>query len=119
MAAGGAGETPEIRRYVEILDRVSANHLEAMKAIEGLKGHIGILGQNIDHHADEDRRKFNAHSKAMEAHGATLAAHILACSATEGPPTPKRPKTKATGIAGLGAGAVVFGNWVWERITGG
>lgn len=111
MGAGATGESPEIARHLELLDRISENHLEINLGLEGVKGHLGILTQSLNSHADEDGRRFEAHSNAIAANTAALNAHIVLCGdkLDKGPPRKGRIGAAVLGLlAGLGG----LGTWL-------
>lgn len=111
MSEGAAGESPEIRRHIELLERISENHLEINLGLESVKGHLGILTQGLNSHADEDGRRFEAHSQAISANTAALNAHIVLCGDQL---TKERPRKGRVGAAVLGilAGLGGLGTWL-------
>lgn len=111
MAAGGTGESPEIARHLELLDRISENHLEINLGLEGVKGHLGIMTQSLNSHSDEDTRRFEAHNQAIAANTAALNAHIILCGDQLSQPTPRKGKIGAA-VLGILAGLGGLGAWL-------
>lgn len=100
-----------------IIGAIEASQTHTETALAALREDHGKLRTQMTGYHVETTKGFGKVATQVAVLDEKLDTHIKVCEDT--PKKGNRTAAKATGYTGLGGGAVVFGNWIWDKISGG
>ncbi len=111
------GENVNGDESARIIGAIEASQVHTEAALTALRDdHSKLRGQMTEYHV-ETTKGFGEVATQVAVLDQKLDTHIQVYE--DGPKKGSRTAAKATGYTGLGGGAVVLGNWIWDKITGG